>query len=121
MMEIKPLDGTNILELTIDGAAGAAEFDAVLAACEQAIAEHGRIKLLKVVHSLALPPIPPSKFADDLKFGFEHLKDISHAVVVTDLGWVSAWARLLNPLFKAELRSFPMAELEAARAWLRAA
>lgn len=119
MIRVAHIPDTNILEMEIDGAITAEEFDRVLADIEAAIKEHGKLKVLKRIGEIHMPPIPWSKFWDDLRFGMKHLSDFTHGAVVADQDWIRAWARVWNPLLKAEIKAFKLDELEQARAWLR--
>lgn len=121
MIEVDMIPGTNIVEMSIKGSATVEEFDAALDVFNRAIAEHGSIKVLERVGKLDTPPIPWSRLWDDIKFGFEHLGDITHVAVVADQSWISSWIKVLNPLLKADIRSFKTADIEQARAWLSAA
>tara|TARA_R110002072_G_scaffold302996_1_gene490888 strand:+ start:15242 stop:15679 length:438 start_codon:yes stop_codon:yes gene_type:complete len=112
---------TNIVELEIDGEITAEDFDETLTTLRSIIDEHGRIRLLKHVRSINFPPIPMSKLWDDLKFGYEHLADITHIAGVTDITGAASMVGMMNPLFKAEMRHFNESELESAREWLRTA
>lgn len=118
MIAITQVPDTNIVEIMIDGAISSAEFDRALERLKIAIDQHGSIKVLERLGKLKAPPIPWSRFWDDIQFGFEHLRDITHAAVVADQSWIVPYVRLLNPLLKAELRAFKLSELEAAREWL---
>ncbi|ADJ27387.1 STAS/SEC14 domain-containing protein [Nitrosococcus watsonii] len=119
MIKVEPIPGTNIVEMSFEGSATAEEFDQALRTFNAAIREHGSIKVLERIGDLDTPPIPWSKFWDDIKFGFEHLSDMTHVAVVADQSWISAWVKVLNPLFKAEIKLFKLEELEQAREWLR--
>ena len=118
MIKVTQVPDTNIVEMEINGAISTAEFDGALEELDSAIKQYGKIKILERIGDLGTPPIPWSKFWDDIKFGFEHLKDITHAAVVADQGWVGPYVKLLNPLFKAQFRCFNLSELESAREWL---
>jgi len=115
MIAVKEVPGTSISEITIDGRVTAGEFEDTLEKLSQAIERHGTIRVLEHVVSLDLPPIPWSKLWDDIKFSFDHLSDVTHAAVVTDQSWILAYVRLLNPLFKAELKAFRPTELNRPR------
>ena len=119
MITVTPVPGTNILEMQIDGAISGEAFDRVLGEVEAAIAEHGKLRVLKRIDALHMPPIPWSKFWDDLRFGMKHMGDFTHAAVVADQDWIRAWARAWNPLLKAEIKTFKLDEIDEARAWLR--
>ena len=116
MVEYHEIPGTNVLELTIDGAVGAAEFDALIARLEAAIARHGKIRVLELVRSLG--GIPPSKWWVDLKFGYRHMRDIERAAIVADPKWIEIFANLINPFFSADVRYFKTADIDKARLWL---
>jgi len=119
MLELMHQPGSRIVELHIDGEVSAAEFDETIQALEQIIREHGKILLLKHVSLVGFPPIPLSKLWDDLKFGFEHLGDISHIAAVTDYPGVQQMVQFLDPLFKANMEYFPESDLDKARVWLK--
>ncbi|MCF7982924.1 MAG: STAS/SEC14 domain-containing protein [Thiohalocapsa sp.] len=119
MVKIRQEPGTNIVEMEIEGAMTAQEFDDALAQFKSAIDEHGSIRVLEIIGSLGTPPVPWSKFWEDVKFGFEHLGDISHAAVVADQGWIGIYTKMLDPLLKAEIKWFKRSDLPAAREWLK--
>jgi hypothetical protein len=57
---------------------------------------------------------------DDQLFGLRHWRDVSHIAVVTDHAWVKTAATVFQPLFPAQMKIFPLAELDAAKAWITA-
>jgi SpoIIAA-like len=117
MLEYREIPDTNIVEFVIDGAISAAEFDEVIGRFEASIARHAKIRVLEHVRSLG--GIPPSKWWEDVKFGFKHMRDIDRAAVVGDQKWIEVFANLVNPFFSAEVRYFTSANIEQARVWLR--
>ncbi len=116
MIELHEVPGTNVLELSIDGRIGAAEFDDLIARMEAAITRHGKIRVLELVRSLG--GIPPSKWWEDVKFGFKHMRDIERAAIVADPKWIEVFANLMNPFFSAEVRYFKTNKIDEARQWL---
>ena len=121
MINVTHEPNTNIVELDIDGDISSEQFDETMTTLRAIIEEYGKIRLLKHVRSIDFPPIPMTKLWDDLKFGYEHLGDITHIAAVTDITGMASMAGLVNPLFKAEIRHFHEAELAEAREWLRTA
>jgi SpoIIAA-like len=117
MLEYREIPDTNIVEFVIDGTISAAEFDDVLARFEASIARHGKIRVLEHVRSLG--GVPPSKWWEDVKFGFKHMRDINRAAVVAEEKWIEIFANLVNPFLAAEVRYFKSAQIDKARAWLR--
>ena len=51
----------------------------------------------------------------------EHLKDFSHAAIVTDSGWIGPFTRLIAAFFSVQIRVFGVSEKEKARKWLAGA
>lgn len=47
--------------------------------------------------------------------------EIGRCAVVTDHGWVGSITRGVAALMPSEIRAFPIAEAESARAWVREA
>ena len=118
MIEVREQPDSNIVEMTVSGHITAQAFDQALAAFKHAIERHGRVRVLENVGTLDTPPIPWNRMWEDVKFGFEHLSDITHVAVVADQGWIGAYVNMLNPLMKAEFKHFKRPELEVAQSWL---
>ena len=55
----------------------------------------------------------------DIKFGLGHGWDFSRVALVTDIGWMAKAARLFALLMPFDFEVFPMAELDAAKGWIR--
>lgn len=119
MIKVHATPDSNIVEMVVEGSATAEEFDTALQTLNASIETHGTIKLLEHIGDLSMPPIPWSRFWEDIKFGFGHLSDITHVAVVADQGWIGTWVQLMNPLFKAEMKVFTRADIAKARAWLK--
>jgi|SRR5690606_33278705 len=119
MIEVESIPDTNIVEMRFEGSVNAAEFDGALARFDALLREHDTIKLIERIGPMAMPPIPWSRFWDDVRFSFEYLARISHVAVVADQRWLSRWVRMVAPLLKADVRSFPSSELDEAREWIR--
>lgn len=118
MLRVTQQDDKNIFEVQTDGHVTPEDFDLTLKELELAIETFGKIRLIKIIGDLEMPPIPMSKFWDDIKFGFEHLRDITHIAVVADQSWIGSYTNFMNPLFKAEMQTFKLSELETARVWI---
>jgi hypothetical protein len=54
----------------------------------------------------------------NLKFGLAHVKAWKRVAIVTDSGWITSTFKLWSHLVPVELKVFPLAEAEAARAWV---
>jgi len=121
MISVMPVEGTNIIELQIDGAVSEKEFEEAVLQIQTAIKTHGKLRVLKQIGKLHLPPIPWSKMWEDLRFGMKHFGDFTHVAVVAEQDWIRGWAKAWDPLLKMHVKAFKPDELAAARQWLREA
>ncbi|MBV8682519.1 MAG: STAS/SEC14 domain-containing protein [Caulobacteraceae bacterium] len=55
---------------------------------------------------------------DDQIFGFSHWRDFSRLALVTDHRWMKTAVAIFRPFYPAEIRTFSLAELDAAKAWI---
>lgn len=117
MLTIKPCEHSNIIEFTLDGALSREEFERLAAQIEASITEHGQVRLIEVVKHLGA--ISPATLWADFKFSPRHIKDFSHVAVVADQQWIGWLSQMVQPLMKAEIRNFTLAEIEQARYWIR--
>lgn len=107
----------NVLGFETRGRLTEEELRAILKETEDAIAEHGKIRLL-----VYMPEVPRPELAaldDDLKFAREHLGDLERYAIVGDNVLLEWAARLEDPLLSVEIRHFDISEYEEAWRWLR--
>lgn len=116
MISIKTLPDSNIVEFVVDGEISKEEFDRVLAHMEGEIQTHGSIRLLEELRSIGKFPI--SRLWDDLKFSFEHLKDIERCAVVGQSRWLESWTKVGDAFTTCPVRYFSIDDIDDARAWL---
>jgi hypothetical protein len=55
---------------------------------------------------------------DDAKLGMRHFSGFERVAIVGDVGWLNRTIPAISALFPGEFRSFPVAQIEQARAWL---
>jgi hypothetical protein len=116
MVEYHEIPGTNIVELTVDGKISAPEFDDLLSRMRGAIERHGKVRVLEHIRSFRGMPV--SKWWDDVKFGFQHSKDVERAAVVADKAWIEMGTNFAKHFVRGEIRYYDASELNAARAWI---
>lgn len=109
----------HIIEIDVAGRVTRADFDAVAPKVEQFANDHGPIRLLEVVRHL--DGFEPGLLWDGLKLDFRVVPHITHCAVVGDAAWLSPLTRAASVVMPMRLRSFPMAEMATARAWLQEA
>lgn len=110
-----PVSG--VVELTVAGSATRADYDRIVAEMNGAIERFGKLRLIEVVEEIG--SIDSSIWWQDIKWAWHHLKDVARCAVVTDKGWIGPVTRAAGALLPAEVRVFPLAEMGAARTWVR--
>ena len=113
-------DGENkIIEITIKGKIEQEDLSQSMLHMEDFIKAHGKVKILEEIHNFN--GMDPSMFWEGLKFDLNHLSDISHCAVVSDLGWVGPVAKASCALFSCKIRTFHTDKIDEAREWLKSA
>jgi len=56
---------------------------------------------------------------EDSKFGLFHIRDFSRIALVTDVGWLTRAAKVFGPFMPYKVKTFPVAELEEAKSWIK--
>lgn len=116
---VKFMDGTAppYVGIQVDGKVSRSDVASLAALLEEAIRNHGRIRVL--IHLVTLGGIEPRAFWEDLKFTVRHLRDFERVALVGDAAWQAPYARLASPLFPGEVRHFESEKIDDAWAWLR--
>lgn len=104
------------VEFTVDGHMGYDDYDSIIAPMQAFIDTHGTIKMIEIVNSIT--GFDPSVIIPGIKFDLRNIRHISHVAIVTDIGWLSPLIRAASAVTSIEMRSFSMAEIEAARSWI---
>lgn len=105
-----------LAELRVDGAVTRADFDSIAPQFEAFVMAQGKVRLLEVIVSLG--GFDPSLLWEGMKLDIKVIPHITHCAVVSDIGWLSPVSKAAGALVATRLRTFPLAEEEAARAWL---
>lgn len=104
-----------VAEIRIVGRVTQNDMDHVLPKLEALIRKHGRIRLVEVVESF--DSFDPTTILDGIKFDYEHLRDVTHAAVVSDIPWIGFMTRASSMVMPVAIRTFTMDQLNEARAW----
>lgn len=97
---------------------GQAYRDVLTPLVEEKLKEHDHLKCLFVIDD-AYTGFTGSAAWEDNKFDLRLLRDFTRVAVVTDVPWMVRVFHLFGPLMPYELKLFPVAELEAAKSWIK--
>ena len=88
----------------------------ILPAIEQAIAEHGKVRLVYVLGP-EFDDYEEEAVWEDLKLGVRHPASFERMAIVTNARWAGPAIKILSVLWPGQARAFPLAELESAKRW----
>lgn len=108
-----------VLAFACSGKVTREDYERVLTpAVEAALKEQsGRVRLYYQVND-DFDGIEPGAMWEDFKVGMEHLTRWERIAIVTDVKWIADLVRMFGFLMPGGAKSFPLAEAEAARAWV---
>jgi hypothetical protein len=94
--------------------------DVLVPELHKALADGGRLRSLYLIEHL--DEIEPTALWADAKLGIDlgvrHQDSWERSAIVTDQGWLVRSAQLFAWMIPGEARIFPVAELDAAKAWV---
>jgi hypothetical protein len=110
-----------VLGFRVDGDIEREDYERVLAPALRAALESGeKLRTLYLIEDL--DDIAPAALVADAKLGFDlgirHRSAWERSAIVTDVEWMTRAARLFAWMIPGEARVYPIAELEAATAWV---
>jgi hypothetical protein len=116
--EIEGLPG-DVVALRAVGIITAQDYrDTLIPLVKEKLKTHDKIKCLIVLGEEYATYSGDAAWSD-MKFGVGHVRDFSRAAMVTDIGWITRAAKLFMPLMPFAFETFPLAELENAKEWIK--
>lgn len=116
MIEYRNNPNNNVVEITVEGKITEADFNQVITQLKADIEKHGKLRILEEVRSF--DGIDPIALWKDVRFGFAHVNDFTHAAVVADAKWMRTIAEAVGSILSVEVKAFEASQIEAARTWL---
>lgn len=91
--------------------------EVLIPAVERALQQQDKIRLYYQIGT-DFEGIDPSAVWQDVKVGIGHLTRWERIAVVTDVAWIVNTMKVFSFLIPGEMRFFPVAEADTARAWI---
>lgn len=108
----------NLITVRVSGKLTQADYDDLIPAWEQKIAEHGAMRMLLVMEDFH--GWDTAAAWDDFRFGTSHVKHIERIALVGEKKW-QEWLGKIGAIFMPEqVRYFDLANLDSAKRWVRA-
>jgi hypothetical protein len=93
--------------------------DVLLPAVNKAIDEHGKVRLVYVLGP-EFDDYEGEAVWEDLKLGARNPTAFERIAIVTDARWAGPAIKVFSVLWPGQARTFPLADLEAAKGWAAA-
>ena len=119
MIVITGNDEPGFLEIEISGELTESDYRTVLdPAIEAALERAERLRVLVVVTG-NLTGMTPGAMFQDSRLGLRHWRGFDRIAIIADQAWLTRAVRAFAVLIPCPVRTFPLAEADEARRWLR--
>jgi len=115
-VELKDIDGGNVLEVQLTGRLVKEDYDAFVPAVERFVKQRGRIRVL--VEMYDFHGWTAGALWEDTRFGVRHFSDIERLAMVGERKWQQGMAMFCRPFTTATVRYFDHSQADEARAWI---
>lgn len=110
-------DRPDLLAYRIGGKITAEEYNKVRQELEQAIAQHGPLRMLVEIGDLRMPEL--GAVWEDLKFAAKHTGDFKRFAVVGNKDWEKWFVTIVGSLIPVDAKYFELAEVDDAWYWVQ--
>jgi hypothetical protein len=90
--------------------------DVIVPAIDDAIAQHGKVRLVYVLGP-EFDDYEGEAVWEDLKLGARHPTSFERLAIVTNARWAAPAIKMISVLLPGQARAFPLSELEPAKRW----
>ncbi|GAB2533511.1 SpoIIAA family protein [Rufibacter soli] len=116
MVEIIKTDNPTVFAVWVKGTLGKAEYEVMLPALEEKIAEHGKLNLYWEM--TGLDHWSAEGLWEDLKFDVKHVNSFLKIALVGDKAWEKNLTALMKPFTSAQVKYFDHQNRDEAREWV---
>lgn len=118
MIEYQRNSDNNIVKIIIEGKITEEDFDGVISQLKIDLEKHHKLRVLEEVRHFE--GIDPMAFWKDIRFGFAHIKDFTHAAVVADAKWMRSLTEAFASVFpgSVKVKAFEPSQIDEAQNWL---
>ena len=106
-----------LMEVAVTGKLDKADYELFVPAAERLIEEHGKIRVLIVMHEFH--GWTAGALWEDIKFDLKHFNHIERLAIVGESKWEKGMAIFCRPFTTAKIKYFDIGKLDEARQWIR--
>ncbi|HEY2660700.1 MAG TPA: STAS/SEC14 domain-containing protein [Caulobacteraceae bacterium] len=118
MINYSTQPGSPVVEITAEGTITNRELEDAIKGLQAEFDQNGKTRVIEIIQHFT--GIEPSAIWTDIRLGVPLAEKIDRVAVVADQKWIRYLAELGHLFTRAELKVFPPAGLEQARAWIAA-
>jgi len=115
-VELKQDSATRTIDVTVSGKLDKEDYAHFVPMLEDLIRQWGKVRILFIMRDFH--GWTAGALWQDIKFDLKHFKDIERLAMVGEARWEKGMATFCKPFTTAEIRFFPLEELDAARQWV---
>lgn len=118
MIRYSTQSGSPVVEITAEGTITNHELEETIKGLRAEFDQNGKTRVIEIIRHFT--GIELSAIWTDIRLGVPLAHKIDRVAVVADQTWIRQLATLGHLFTRAEMKVFPPAELEQARAWIAA-
>ncbi|QDU66348.1 STAS/SEC14 domain-containing protein [Engelhardtia mirabilis] len=107
----------DLVEVHVSGKLSREVYEEFVPLLEEQIREHGKLRILFVMRDFH--GWTAGAMWEDFKFDLAHFRDLRRVAMVGEKRWEHGMAIFCRPFTTAQVRYFPLSDLEAARDWVQ--
>jgi len=112
------LSAGKVLHVSVTGKLTKESYESFAPCVDAQIKEHGRIRVLFEMHDFHGWTV--GAMWEDVKFDFQHWKDIERLAIVGESKWEEGMAVFCKPFTSAKIQYFDHSQLDDAKSWIEA-
>lgn len=118
MIQVKERQADRVI-LEVSGTIEKQDYEHIVPQLEKVVDDYGKIRAL--VEFNDFDGWKPNALVDELRFDIRHRNDVKRLAILGESKTQEWLTRLAAPIFSGEVRFFPKAQIQEAKAWLDAA
>jgi hypothetical protein len=118
MIEYQRSPDNNIVKIIIEGKITADDFDRIISQLKIDLDRHHKLRVIEEIRHFE--GIDPLAFWKDIRFGFAHINDFTHAAFVADSKGMRVLTEAFGSVFSGnvKVKAFEPSQIDEAQNWL---